>query len=74
MTKSDIDNIHKELRNVLASHEISIGERGLSVNVFKEPQLFINKIDDRYIVYIKGTTKNYYENNGFESINKIQPN
>lgn len=70
--KSDIDNIHKELRKVLASHEISIGERGLSVNVFKEPMLSISEVDGKYIVYLKGKAKTYYENNGFESINKIE--
>ena len=62
--KSDIDNIHKELRKVLASHEISIGERGLSVNIFKEPQLSITEKDsNKYVVYFKGKVKTYYEKN-----------
>ena len=56
--KQDIDKIDKELCKVLASHEISVGKKGLSVNVFKEPQLsIINNSDNEYVVYFKGQVK-----------------
>lgn len=69
--KSDLTDIDKELRKVLASHEVSVGLNSLSVNVFKEPLLSISEVDGKYIVCLKGNVKTYYENNGFESINKI---
>lgn len=62
--KSDLNAIDKELSKVLASHEVSTGLSGLSVNIFKEPQLSITKEkDDTYVVYLKGTVKSYYEKN-----------
>lgn len=60
--KQDIDKINKELRKVLASHETSIGEKGLYVNIFKEPQLSItNKSEDEYVVYLKGHVKTLWD-------------
>lgn len=60
--KQDIDKIHKELRKVLASHEISVGKKGLSINVFKEPQLSItNNSGDEYVVYFKGHVKTLWD-------------
>ena len=69
--KSDLKDIDKELCKVLASHEVSVGLNSLSVNVFKEPLLSISEVNGKYIVCLKGNVKTYYENNGFESINKI---
>lgn len=62
INKQDIDKIHKELRKVLASHEISVSEKGLSINIFKEPQLSItNNSGDEYVVYFKGHVKTLWD-------------
>ena len=60
--KDDLQKIDTELCKVLASHEVSIGEKRLFVNVFKKPQLSItNNSGNEYVVYFKGNVKTLWD-------------
>jgi len=58
--QEDLQKIDTELCKVLASHEVSVGNK-LNVNIFKMPQLTIDP-ENKYI-YLYGFVKTYYEKN-----------
>ena len=60
--KDDLQKIDTELCKVLSGHEVSVGKKGLSVNVFKKPQLSIaNNSENEYVVYFKGNVKTLWD-------------
>ncbi len=56
----DLQKIDTELCKVLASHEVSVGNK-LNVNIFKMPQLTIDP--ENKCIYLYGFVKTYYEKN-----------